>query len=189
MGENSTHEAEVQDPICTCCGGTGITYQTERRCACQPPIMTTNPAPVSEAARDAAVDLAHALGMSAEEFTSGACDTLVQAFARFERDIRARHRDLLTVWTKWEAEVLLDETAWPVSGGFQVTGRHYDAYVDLQVKRQDTLSAAPLGRGVSIREVLQAAWDSWPFGLPPIDFTDEEAEHLAAPFLATSSAP
>lgn len=24
------------EPVCTCCGGTGITYQTERRCACQP---------------------------------------------------------------------------------------------------------------------------------------------------------
>ena len=24
------------DPPCTCCGGTGVTYQTERRCACQP---------------------------------------------------------------------------------------------------------------------------------------------------------
>ena len=30
------------DPICTDCGGTGITYQTERRCACQPPLA---PAP------------------------------------------------------------------------------------------------------------------------------------------------
>ena len=27
----------ASDPECTCCGGTGITYQTERRCACQPP--------------------------------------------------------------------------------------------------------------------------------------------------------
>jgi hypothetical protein len=26
----------ASDPECTCCGGTGITYQTERRCACQP---------------------------------------------------------------------------------------------------------------------------------------------------------
>jgi len=34
-----------------------------------------------------------------------------------------------------------------------------------------------------VRERLQAAWDSWPFGLPPIDFTDAEAEHLAAAFL------
>lgn len=24
------------EPVCTCCGDTGITYQTERRCACQP---------------------------------------------------------------------------------------------------------------------------------------------------------
>lgn len=28
------------DPVCTCCGGTGITYQTERRCACQGPDLT-----------------------------------------------------------------------------------------------------------------------------------------------------
>lgn len=27
---------EDSDPPCTCCGGTGVTYQTERRCACQP---------------------------------------------------------------------------------------------------------------------------------------------------------
>lgn len=26
------------DPECTDCGGTGITYQTERRCACQGPL-------------------------------------------------------------------------------------------------------------------------------------------------------
>ena len=26
----------ASDPECTCCGGTGITYQTERSCACQP---------------------------------------------------------------------------------------------------------------------------------------------------------
>lgn len=25
------------DATCTCCGGTGVTYQTERRCACQGP--------------------------------------------------------------------------------------------------------------------------------------------------------
>lgn len=29
---------EADDPECTDCGGTGITYQTERRCACQPPL-------------------------------------------------------------------------------------------------------------------------------------------------------
>ncbi len=28
---------ENYDPKCTDCGGTGETYQTERRCACQPP--------------------------------------------------------------------------------------------------------------------------------------------------------
>lgn len=30
-------EAPNDDPECTDCGGTGVTYQTERRCACQPP--------------------------------------------------------------------------------------------------------------------------------------------------------
>ncbi len=34
-----------------------------------------------EADREAAVDLAHALGMDAETFTSGACDVIVRAFA------------------------------------------------------------------------------------------------------------
>ena len=28
------------DPVCTGCGGTGITYQTERRCACQGPDLS-----------------------------------------------------------------------------------------------------------------------------------------------------
>ncbi|WWT39624.1 hypothetical protein [Microcystis phage Mel-JY03] len=28
------------DPVCTGCGGTGVTYQTERRCACQGPDLT-----------------------------------------------------------------------------------------------------------------------------------------------------
>lgn len=31
-----TDAAQDDDPECTDCGGTGITYQTERRCACQP---------------------------------------------------------------------------------------------------------------------------------------------------------
>ena len=28
------------EPVCTCCGGTGITYQTERRCACRGPDLS-----------------------------------------------------------------------------------------------------------------------------------------------------
>lgn len=28
------------EPVCTCCGGTGITCQTERRCACQGPDLS-----------------------------------------------------------------------------------------------------------------------------------------------------
>lgn len=31
------------DPVCTDCGGSGITYQTERRCACQPSIPAVQP--------------------------------------------------------------------------------------------------------------------------------------------------
>jgi hypothetical protein len=30
--------APEDDPECTDCGGSGVTYQTERRCACQPPV-------------------------------------------------------------------------------------------------------------------------------------------------------
>ena len=37
---------------------------------------------VSDADKDASAALAHELGMSAEEFTSGAADIIVQAFAR-----------------------------------------------------------------------------------------------------------
>jgi hypothetical protein len=29
-------EGKMSDPVCTDCGGTGITFQTEKRCACQP---------------------------------------------------------------------------------------------------------------------------------------------------------
>ena len=29
-----------------------------------------------------------------------------------------------------------------------------------------------------LRQALQEAWDSYPFGLPPIIFTDAEADHL-----------
>lgn len=32
----------TDDPECTDCGGTGVTYQTERRCACQPADPVTN---------------------------------------------------------------------------------------------------------------------------------------------------
>ena len=31
------------DPVCTDCGGSGITYQTERRCACQTSIPAVHP--------------------------------------------------------------------------------------------------------------------------------------------------
>ena len=37
---------------------------------------------VTEDDREIAAELAHALGMTAEEFTSGACDVLVQILAR-----------------------------------------------------------------------------------------------------------
>lgn len=32
----------ADDDTCTSCGGFGTDYQTERRCACQPPIMTAD---------------------------------------------------------------------------------------------------------------------------------------------------
>lgn len=39
------------EPECTCCGGTGITYQTERRCACQPTLPDDVAEVVEEAGR------------------------------------------------------------------------------------------------------------------------------------------
>jgi len=36
----ATIPAVDAEPVCTCCGGTGITYQTERRCACLGPDLT-----------------------------------------------------------------------------------------------------------------------------------------------------
>ena len=41
---------------------------------------------VSDADKDASAALAHELGMSAEEFTSGAADIIVQAFARHRHE-------------------------------------------------------------------------------------------------------
>lgn len=46
---------------------------------------------MSEADKNAAVNLAHEIGMSAEEFTSGGADILVQAFARH----RAAHMQVI----------------------------------------------------------------------------------------------
>ncbi len=33
---STTSLLDEHDPVCADCGGTGTTYQTERRCACQP---------------------------------------------------------------------------------------------------------------------------------------------------------
>lgn len=48
---------------------------------------------ILQADREAAVELAHALGMTCEDFTSGACDVLVQALARHR--LSAEHRGYL----------------------------------------------------------------------------------------------
>lgn len=61
--------------------------------------MTDKPAPVevTQADKDASADLAHAIGMTCEEFTGGGADILVQAFAR--------HR--LTAWNaRTQAELV-----------------------------------------------------------------------------------
>lgn len=40
VDDSQTPDPAVNDPVCTDCGGTGITYQTERRCACQGPDLS-----------------------------------------------------------------------------------------------------------------------------------------------------
>lgn len=49
------------DPACTDCGGTGITYQTERRCACQPPAPVDALVKAAEEARDVYRNCRHSL--------------------------------------------------------------------------------------------------------------------------------
>lgn len=39
------------DPPCTDCGGTGVTYQTERRCSCQPVVDDPQPVAVPDIER------------------------------------------------------------------------------------------------------------------------------------------
>ena len=46
---------------------------------------------VTQSAKDAAVELAHEIGMSAEEFTSSGADILVQAITQAEERGRAAH--------------------------------------------------------------------------------------------------
>ena len=57
-----TPDPAVNDPECTDCGGTGITYQTERRCACQPP---PDPAAIREDSPNHAYRVGYAAGRAA----------------------------------------------------------------------------------------------------------------------------
>lgn len=59
---------------------------------------------VTEADKDKSVELAHSLGLTAEEFTSGAADILVQAFARHrittEAATRAKVEGEIVAWLR-----------------------------------------------------------------------------------------
>lgn len=39
---------------------------------------------------------------------------------------------LVALWDKWEGRMILDPSSWNVDGGFSVTGRLYDDYIQLQ---------------------------------------------------------
>jgi hypothetical protein len=66
-------DAEVEaDPPCTDYGDTGITFQTERRCACQPPLPATEPPGEVEAITAGDVEMAAAIrAMSVVEGRDG----------------------------------------------------------------------------------------------------------------------
>ena len=58
---------------------------------------------VTEDDREIAAELAHALGMTAEEFTSGACDVLVQILARHRQACVQLGLDMAATWLENEA--------------------------------------------------------------------------------------
>jgi len=76
------------------------------------PVPTQADRPVADADKDRAADIAHALGLSSEQFTSGAADILVQHL----RD----HRLTAERETR-EACARIAETAW-VSADYDVVG-------------------------------------------------------------------
>ena len=88
-GEGNASAPDAQaadDPACTDCGGSGVTYQTERHCSCQP-------APDAAAIREAALREARQrvndlvaerqadLHGARNDFNRGAVDALQEAYS------------------------------------------------------------------------------------------------------------
>lgn len=69
---------------------------------------------VTQADREAAAELAHALGISCEDFTSGAADVLVQAFARH----RIAEREKIVAWLRSLQRSLHLTHRYAVAAGF-----------------------------------------------------------------------
>ncbi len=81
---------ETDDGPCTDCDDTGWMFQTERYCTCEEGIKCRSmKVAVTQEDKDASAELAVAMGMSAETFTSGAADVIVQAFARHRQQAEA----------------------------------------------------------------------------------------------------
>lgn len=76
-------EGEDEDPVCTDCGGSGITYQTERPCACIPIALS---APMDRGAQYAQVALGNAREVSR---LTGINWTLAGALERLTRACEA----------------------------------------------------------------------------------------------------
>ena len=84
-----------------------------------------------------------AAGMSDAEWLRENSERIV----RYEEDAQRirqiakryeRLREALRAWEAWEGPALLG--TWPESGGFSVTGKHYDRYIELQLMRSAALS-------------------------------------------------
>ena len=58
-----------------------------------------------------------------------------------------RYRTALEAWQKWEAGFLLDDAVWPPCGGPVWTEAQYNAYIEVQGKREQALALAPQAEG------------------------------------------
>ena len=109
------------DPVCTDCGGSGITYQTERRCACQTSIPAVQPTVKPLVWRDDGTnghETDHAFGfyevypspegdmLSRDGVDSGVFPTLEAAKAAAQADYEARILSVLDIQPTVSPELL-----------------------------------------------------------------------------------
>lgn len=113
--------------------------------------------PVEECDREAAVNLAHALGMDATTFTDGACDVLVQALARHRlsaRDLDAFGASDAACYLYPGADQQAERAAFCEGAAFSPQSR-----IGVQVALTAMLSAAPPPDDAVIERVEQCDRD------------------------------